>query len=133
MAEDETLLVNSFDNVTIDEWSHYYGHQVKLAGFGKEAAQWTADRWNENRFDAHLNEYHVYLSYPVHQSLQLSHADGTTEDVNLKEQALEADDVTGREDNQPTFHGYSGNGTASAEYIYVGYVWVENPPSSLTN
>ncbi|WQF82153.1 Putative PA domain, transferrin receptor-like, dimerization domain, peptidase M28 [Colletotrichum destructivum] len=120
LSEEETILVNAFDNVTIDEWSDYYGHQVKLAGLGKEAAQWTADRWTENGFDAHLSEYHVYLSYPVHASLEITYANGTTSEVRLDEDVLEEDDVTGREDNQPTFHGYSASGNVTAEYVYVG-------------
>ncbi|KAG9258814.1 uncharacterized protein F5Z01DRAFT_4612 [Emericellopsis atlantica] len=120
LSEHETVLFNAFDNVTIDEWSDYYGHQNKLAGLGKEAAQWTADRWTENGFEAHLNEYHVYLSYPLKQELSVTWANGTREDINLQEEAVEGDDVTGREDNQPTFHGYSASGIATAEYIYVG-------------
>ncbi|OHF00646.1 PA domain-containing protein [Colletotrichum orchidophilum] len=120
LSDEETILVNAFDNVTVDEWSDYYGHQVKLAGLGKGAAQWTADRWTENGFDAHLNEYHVYLSYPVHASLQITYANGTTSDVRLDEDVLEEDDVTGREDRQPTFHGYSASGNVAGEYVYVG-------------
>ncbi|OLN92258.1 putative glutamate carboxypeptidase-like protein 2 [Colletotrichum chlorophyti] len=120
LSEEETVLVNAFDNVTIDEWANYYGHQVKLAGLGKEAAQWTADQWSKNGFDSHLNEYHVYLSYPVHAKLEITYANGTTNDVRLDEDVLEEDDVTGREDNQPTFHGYSASGNVTAEYVYVG-------------
>ncbi|KAK1573293.1 PA domain-containing protein [Colletotrichum navitas] len=120
LSEEETVLVNAFDNVTIDEWSDYYGHQVKLAGLGKEAAQWTAEQWTKNGFDAHLKEYHVYLSYPVHASLKLTYANGTTSAVSLDEDVLEEDDVTGREDNQPTFHGYSASGNVTGEYVYVG-------------
>ncbi|KAK2016989.1 PA domain-containing protein [Colletotrichum eremochloae] len=120
LSEEETILVNAFDNVTIDEWSDYYGHQVKLAGLGKEAAQWTADQWTKNGFDAHLKEYHVYLSYPVHASLEITYANGTTSAVRLDEDALEEDDVTGRKDNQPTFHGYSASGNVTGEYVYVG-------------
>jgi N-acetylated-alpha-linked acidic dipeptidase len=56
LTEQETLLVNSFDNSSIDRWSDYYGHQNKLAGYGKEAAQWTADQWSENGFVSHLAE-----------------------------------------------------------------------------
>lgn len=119
-SEEETLIVNSFDNVTVSDWSYYYGHQNKLAGLGKEAAEWTRDRWNENGFDAYLNEYHVYLSYPVSQSLQFTNADGAAEDVKIQEDALPEDDVTGREDNQPTFHGYSASGHVSGEYVYTG-------------
>lgn len=120
LTEQETLLVNAFDNVTIDQWSYYYGHQNKLAGLGKEAAQWTADRFTENGFPSQLEEYHVYLSYPVHASLDVTYADGRTEEVNIVEEAVEGDDVTGWEDSIPTFHGYSASGNVTAEYFYAG-------------
>lgn len=121
LNEHETLLVNAFDNVSIDEWSYYYGHQNKLAGFGKEAAQWTADRWNENGFESHLNEYHVYLRYPVSESLHFTGADGQTSEVRLREDVLEEDDVTGYDGiSQRTFLGYAPTGNATAEYVYAG-------------
>jgi N-acetylated-alpha-linked acidic dipeptidase len=120
LDENETLLVNAFDNVTIDQWSDYYGHQNKLAGYGRDAAQWTADRWAENGFTTSLVEYHVYLSYPVRQDLSVSYPDGHTESVNLVEPALGADDVTGRPDSLPTFHGYAASGKVTGEYVYVG-------------
>lgn len=122
LNDQETLLVNAFDNVSIDEWSNYYGHQNKLAGYGKEAAQWTADRWNENGFESHLNEYHVYLRYPVSASLQFTNGSGTTP-INIEEAALEEDDVTGYDAiSQQTWLGYSPSGNATAEYVYAGYV-----------
>ena len=120
LTDRETTLVNAFDNVTIDGWSDYYGHQNKLAGLGRDAAQWTADRWTEHGFESHLTEYHVYLSYPVSQSLSVTYADGRTDEVNLVEGAVEGDDVTGWEDNQPTFHGYAASGRVEAEYFYAG-------------
>lgn len=120
LTSEETLLVNSFDNNTIDSWSYYYTHENKLAGLGKAAAQWTADKWTEYGFQSHLAEYHVYLSYPVSASLSVDYGNGTVGEVNLKEDILAEDDVTGRPDNQPTFHGYSASGNVSGEYVYVG-------------
>lgn len=119
LNERETTIVNSFDNVTIDQWADYYGHQNKLAGLGREAAEWTAARWGDHGFKAELNEYHVYLSYPVSASLHLT-TNGVRKEISLKEDVLEEDDVTGREDNQPTFHGYSASGNVTGEYVYVG-------------
>lgn len=121
LTKQETILVNSFDNVTIDQWSHYYGHQQKLAGLGYDAAKWTLDRFKENGFEAHLSEYPVFLTYPVKQELSVTWSDGKSEPVNLVEPTLKEDDVTGRPDNQPTFHGFSGSGTATGEIVYVGY------------
>lgn len=120
LTEQETILVNSFDSNSIDDWANYYGHQVKLAGLGKEAAEWTRDRWAENGFDAKLAQYDVYLSYPKHQSLSVTFANGTTTNINVQEKGLPEDDVTNRDDSIPNFHGYSASGNASAEYVYVG-------------
>jgi len=117
----ETVLVNSFDNVTIDDWSRYYGYQDKLAGYGKDAAQWTADKFTESGFDARLNEYHVYFRYPVSASLTFTGADGVQSEVNLKEPVLADDDATSFDAiSQQTFLGYSPSGKVEAEYIYVG-------------
>ncbi|KAK3995191.1 putative glutamate carboxypeptidase 2 [Cladorrhinum sp. PSN332] len=120
LTDKETTLVNSFDANSIDDWAQYYGSQVKLAGLGRDAAVWTRDRWAESGFKAELNEYHVYLSYPRRQSLSVTYANGTTDEVNIVEPALAEDEVTGRPDSIPTFHGYSASGNASAEYVYAG-------------
>lgn len=121
LTEHETLLVNSFDNVTIDQWSEYYGRQEKLAGYGKEAAEWTNDRFNENGFESRLTEYHAYFRYPVSASLHFTGADGETSEVNLKEDVLEEDEVTGFDGiSQQTWLGYSPTGKAEAEYFYAG-------------
>lgn len=134
LNEHETLLANAFDNVSIDEWSHYYGHQNKLAGYGKDAAQWTADRWNENGFESHLNEYHVYLRYPVSASLHFTNSDGETSQVKIEEDVLEEDEVTGYDAiSQQTWLGYSPSGNASAEYVYAGYVAEGESRESLTD
>lgn len=62
----------------------------------------------------------VYLDYPVHRSLSLDHGNGSTYHATLEEEILEEDGPTGDADRVPAFHGYSGSGDASAEYIYVG-------------
>lgn len=121
LTENEAILVNSFDNNTIDQWSDFYGHQYHLAGKGQAAAQWTSDRWNENGVDAQLHEYQVFLNYPQHQALQVTWADGTSQNVKIEEDMLPEDDTTDRPDRIPTFHGYSATGNATAEYVYVGY------------
>lgn len=120
LTDKETTIVNSFDANSIDDWANYYGHQLKLAGKGRDAAVWTRDRWRESGFNAELNEYHVYLSYPLRQSLSVTYSNGSTSEVNIQEPALPEDDVTNRPDSIPTFHGYSASGNASAEYVYVG-------------
>ena len=53
----EAILSNSFDNASLETWSYYYTHGLHWAGTNKSMAQWTADRWNENGFDASLVQY----------------------------------------------------------------------------
>lgn len=83
-------------------------------------AQWTADRWNENGFTAHLAEYYVFLNYPVSHSLSLSLPNGITYTPSLTEEVLAEDDTSSYPNRVPTFHGYSFTGDASAEFVYVG-------------
>ncbi|KAK5654291.1 hypothetical protein OQA88_7468 [Cercophora sp. LCS_1] len=120
LTDREAILVNSFEGKSIDHWAEYYGHQVKLAGLGKEAAEWTRDQWRKGGFNAELNEYEVFLSYPKEQKLVVGYANGTSAEVKIQEPAIGEDDVTGRGDNQPTFNGYSASGKVKAEYVYVG-------------
>lgn len=61
LTADEAVLVNSFDNVTISQWSYYYTHGLHLAGTNMSMAQWTADRWAENGFESRLYAYGWFL------------------------------------------------------------------------
>ncbi|KAK5064267.1 hypothetical protein LTR84_000100 [Exophiala bonariae] len=120
LDKNEAILVNSFDNTTLEEWSYYYAHSYHLAGTNQSLAQWTADRWTEFGFTSGLITYYVYLNYPVSHSLSLSYPNGSTWEATLKEDALPEDDVTNWPNSVPTFHGYSATGDAEAEYVYVG-------------
>ena len=62
----------------------------------------------------------VYLDYPVHRALSLDYVNGSTYHATLEEDVIEEDETTGDADRVPAFHGYSGSGNASAEYVYVG-------------
>ena len=57
LEPNEAILLNSFDNATIETWNYYYTHGLTLAGTNKSVAQWTADRWSEYGFTAGLAEY----------------------------------------------------------------------------
>ncbi|OAK98236.1 N-acetylated-alpha-linked acidic dipeptidase-like protein 2 [Phaeosphaeriaceae sp. SRC1lsM3a] len=116
----EQILLNSFDNTSISEWSYYYTHGDHVAGRNQTMAQWTADRWAEFGFTSRLDEYYVFLNYPVSHSLLLTYPNGSTYQPTLKEDVLEEDPTTSYPNSIPTFHGYSFTGNASAEYVYVG-------------
>ncbi len=60
LEPNEAILLNSFDNATIESWSYYYSHGLTLAGTNKSVAQWTADRFSEFGFTAGLAEYCMY-------------------------------------------------------------------------
>ena len=120
LTADESVLFNSFDNNTIEGWSYYYTHGAHLAGTNRTMAQWTADRWSENGFQARLDEYVPYLNYPVSHSLSLTYPNGSVFQLSLEEAVLVEDETTSYPNRIPTFNGYSFTGNATAEYVYVG-------------
>ncbi|KAI4666612.1 uncharacterized protein J4E79_002651 [Alternaria viburni] len=120
LTPNEEILLNSFDSVSISEWSYYYTHGQHLAGQNESMAQWTADKWSEYGFTSRLDEYYVFLNYPVSNSLQLTYSNGSTYTPTLMEDVLEEDETTSYPNSVPVFHGYSFTGNASAEYVYVG-------------
>ncbi|KAF2748982.1 glutamate carboxypeptidase 2 [Sporormia fimetaria CBS 119925] len=120
LDENEQLLVDSFDATSIAEWSYYYTHGDHIAGRNKSMAEWTAMKWEEGGFTTRLDEYYVYLNYPVSQSISLTLSNGSTIEAQLVEDILEEDSVTSYPNRIPVFHGYSASGDASAEYVYVG-------------
>ncbi|KAF3048271.1 hypothetical protein E8E12_011581 [Didymella heteroderae] len=116
----EQILINSFDNTSISTWSYYYTHGDHIAGRNESMAQWTADKWAEYGFTSRLDEYYVFLNYPVSHSLVLTYPNGSTYTPTLTEDVLEEDPTTSYPNSISTFHGYSFTGNASAEYVYVG-------------
>lgn len=120
MTSDEAVLANSFDNNTIETWNYYYTHGAHLAGTNRTMAQWTADRWAENGFQSRLDEYTVYLNYPVSHSLSLTYPNGSVFKASLEEAVLMEDETTSYPNRIPTFNGYSFTGNVTAEYVYVG-------------
>ncbi|KAI1941916.1 hypothetical protein LOZ58_003863 [Ophidiomyces ophidiicola] len=121
LTKEESILVNSFDGASINDWSYYYTHGAHVAGQNRSMAQWTADKWSEFGLKSSVVPYTVYLNYPESQSLLLSLANGTRHEANLKEAVLPEDETTSYPNRIPTFHGYSASGSVTAEYVYVGY------------
>ncbi|KAI1259308.1 N-acetylated-alpha-linked acidic dipeptidase-like protein 2 [Xylariaceae sp. FL1019] len=115
LSPEEQVLVDSVSNVTLSEWSYYYTH-----GYHMSMANWTADRFRENGWNASVVSYNVFLNYPVNKSLTLTHSDNTVFQPSLEEEALALDETTSYPNRVPTFHGYSASGSAEAEFVYVG-------------
>ncbi|KAI4929382.1 uncharacterized protein J4E92_005046 [Alternaria infectoria] len=120
LTPNEEILVSSFENTSIASWSSYYSHKRNLAGETDTVPRWTAARWSEHGFETRLDSYHVYLDYPVHRALSLDYGNGSTYHATLEEEVIDEDEPTGDANRIPAFHGYSGSGNVSAEYVYVG-------------
>jgi N-acetylated-alpha-linked acidic dipeptidase len=120
LTPDEALIISSFDSRSIDDWSYYYTHGAHLAGRNESQAQWTADHWSQWGISSSLATYNVYLDYPVSKSMLIMYPNGSIFQPELEEAKLEQDETTTWPNRIPTFHGYSANGEAAAEYVYVG-------------
>ena len=57
LDDNEAILINSFDNASLETWDSYYAHTYHLAGTNKPLAQWTADRWSDFGWNAGLVTY----------------------------------------------------------------------------
>ncbi|KAF2186280.1 Zn-dependent exopeptidase [Zopfia rhizophila CBS 207.26] len=120
LTEVESILINSFDNKSLSDWSYYYTHGNHLGSYNKTMAEWTAAKWRDAGFDVHLAEYPIWVTYPEQSSLRLIRPDGTTHDANLTEDVLTEDDTSSYPNRIPAFHAMSGSGNVTAEYVYVG-------------
>ncbi|EUC46111.1 hypothetical protein COCMIDRAFT_25775 [Bipolaris oryzae ATCC 44560] len=121
LTPQEQTLVSSFDNTSIASWSSYYSHRRNLTGESRKVPEWTASKWTEYGFDTRLDSYHVYLNYPINQSLTLKYPNGSTDNLSLSEPIFEEDPTTNSSNRIPAFHGYSASGNVSAPYVYIGY------------
>lgn len=138
LTETERTLVDSFDNSSIAEWSYYYSSGMRLAGSNRSQAEWTRQMWQDAGLEVQIAEYWITYTEPSESSLRLRRPDGSSHVAQLREDVLEGDEQTANPDEKIAFHALSGSGNVSAEYIYVGYVYlsvsVENKrQKSLTN
>jgi N-acetylated-alpha-linked acidic dipeptidase len=122
LTEVESILVNSFDNKSISDWSYYYTHGDHLGSHNKTMAEWTQQKWQDAGFDARIEEFPIWVTYPEHSSLTLHRPDGSKHAANLVEDVLQEDDTSSYPNLIPAYHGMSASGNITAEYVYVGYV-----------
>ena len=120
LSETESILVNSFDNKSISDWSYYYTHGDHLGSHNKSMAEWTRQKFEDAGFDSWLAEYPIWYTYPEHSSLTLIRPDGSTHEANLVEDVLEEDDTSSYPNLIPAYHAMSASGNVTAEYVYVG-------------
>ncbi|CAG7558721.1 unnamed protein product [Fusarium equiseti] len=120
LSETETLLVNSFDNVSISDWSLYYSSGYRLAGHNRSQAEWTQNKWSEHGWESWIEEYWITYTEPTESTLKLERADGSVFEVQRLEDPLEGDAQTRNPEEKVAFHALAGSGRVNAEYVYVG-------------
>ncbi|KAL1652797.1 hypothetical protein SLS61_004779 [Didymella pomorum] len=110
------------DSVSFPDFSNRLRLLVPVSAVVDTASKLTLlrDKWAEYGFTSRLDEYYVFLNYPVSHSLVLTYPNGSTYTPTLQEDVLEEDPTTSYPNSISTFHGYSFTGNASAEYVYVG-------------
>jgi N-acetylated-alpha-linked acidic dipeptidase len=120
LTETETLLVNSFDNNSISDWSLYYSSGYRLAGHNRSQAEWTQQKWSEHGWESWIDEYWIWYTEPIESTLKLNRPDGSQHEVQRLEDALDVDPQTNNPNEKPAYHALSGSGRVNAEYVYVG-------------
>ncbi|KAK1466676.1 peptidase family M28 [Colletotrichum cuscutae] len=120
LTEYESILVNSFDSKSLDEWSHYYTSGDHLGGHNRTLAEWTQQKWIDAGWDASIEEYWIWYTAPLETTLTLNRPDGSVHNVSLIEDMLEEDPTTSYPNRILAYHAMSGSGNISAEYVYVG-------------
>ncbi|KAF3925178.1 hypothetical protein ABW20_dc0102469 [Dactylellina cionopaga] len=145
------ILDETPDSEKAREWSKYYSSGPHIAGKNYSQAVWTKKKWESLGIKSEIVEYEVLLNYPIGHRLALlerkvttsatndyeeiavesgkqGSSDGKRKEVDkvLFEASLEEDEIPGNSYSQlkeriPTFHGYSANGSVTAEFVYGGY------------
>ncbi|KAI0463470.1 hypothetical protein LJB42_002465 [Komagataella kurtzmanii] len=127
--EDENPLeiyLKALETNEAHKWSKVYTSQPHLAGTNYGLVEFTKSKFEEYGFEASVDDYDVYLSYPIDHSLELyEHSEDKKDKLlykaSLEEDVLSEDPTTSGDDLIPTFLGYGANGNVSAEYIYANY------------
>ncbi|KAK7429781.1 hypothetical protein QQZ08_003626 [Neonectria magnoliae] len=120
LSETESILVNSFDNNSIADWSLYYTSGYRFAGHNKTQAEWTQQQWIDSGWESWLAEYWIRYTEPRESSLTLNRPDGSSHAAQLLEDPLDVDIQTTNVNEKPAFHALTGSGDITAEYVYVG-------------
>lgn len=117
---DEQLFIDNPSTEILSSSLYDYTKRPHLAG-NLALARYTRDKWLAAGIeDVEIIEYEVLLNYPTNRS-QVSLYQGSDKvwSAVLKEDVLNED--KGSELAIPFFHGYSKNGSATGQLVYVNY------------
>ncbi|EPS42499.1 hypothetical protein H072_3508 [Dactylellina haptotyla CBS 200.50] len=139
------ILEDTPNSAKVKQWSKYYSSGTHIAGKNYSQAVWTKEKWESYGIKSEIVEYEVLLNYPVGHRLALvernvssdspiadsgkkdkktekdKDADKVLFEASLKEDEVPGDAYSQLKERVPTFHGYSANGTVTAEFVYGGY------------
>lgn len=88
--------------------------------FGREVAEFIADRFREWGYDTEIETYRVLFPTPRVRRLEMIAP--TRFAAGLEEPGLNEDRTSGQKDEQlPTYNAYSVDGDVSGELVYVNY------------
>ncbi|RMD42597.1 hypothetical protein DV735_g2558, partial [Chaetothyriales sp. CBS 134920] len=114
------IILETVDPSHAREWDRYYTSGPHLAGKNLSQALWTQERWEELGIKSEIVSYDTYLSYPLGHRLALLNGDKVDFECRLVEDILEEDPTTS-DQTIPTFHGYSGSGNVTAQFVYANF------------
>ncbi|CAI5760394.1 unnamed protein product [Candida verbasci] len=119
----KSILLDSLKTNLAGNWSHKYTtHGPHLAGTNYDLVDWTNTKFKLYGFEPTIDTYEIYVSYPKSTNLQLiTEKDKVIYHPSLVEPELKEDPSSFHNNSNPVFLGYSGNGNATAEYIYANY------------
>ncbi|CDK27055.1 unnamed protein product [Kuraishia capsulata CBS 1993] len=122
---DKNVVVGAYlkamETNNIEEWLKKYTSTPQTAGTNFPMVQWCRDKLEQYGFEATIDEYEIYMSYPNSSALSLLTNDSVVYEAPLVEDVLEDDPDTSGDDLVPTYLGYGGNGNVTADYIYCNY------------
>jgi len=102
-------------------WSKSYSAEAHLAGDLAHASR-IRDLWRSYGIPTELVRYDVLQNFPTAQSLRLHDPDGgVTFEASLAEDELPEDPTSSPARGLPAFHGFSANGSVSAELVYANF------------
>ncbi|KAK6465991.1 membrane protein [Scheffersomyces coipomensis] len=122
-AEGKSIILDTLKLNLAGEWSKKYTAEPHLAGTNYGLVEWTKEKFEEYGFEATIDAYEIFVSYPNDHDLNLLKA--STEEIiykaPLKEDELEEDETSKGDDRIPTFLAYAANGNVTAHYVYANY------------
>jgi N-acetylated-alpha-linked acidic dipeptidase len=118
----ETQFDAELDPEDLRSWMEYLSSRPHHVGspFGREVAEFIADRFREWGYDTEIETYRVLFPTPRVRRLEMVAPTRFT--AVLEEPALTEDRTSAQRDEQlPTYNAYSIDGDVTGELVYVNY------------